>query len=117
MKGRFDIRARLVLAVALLLAACGESPVEVTLAVEGPIVEITLEPRVMILVQVQGRPDLCGYHFLVDSRTEISRSSSNADADIDDLTVGLRVRMWVAGDYSAGCPATGRAARVVIVDD
>src|SRR5262245_2300082 len=81
--GRQHLHGRLALAVTSLLLIVGcSSPVEATLAVEGPIVEMTFDPRLIILVQAA--PNVCGYKFLVDSRTKIFRAGSILTADTDD---------------------------------
>ncbi len=103
-------------AVACLVLAVGcKSSLQPSPTVEGTIVEVTSDP-LAILVE-EPAPNPCGVWFLVDSRTEIrirTSGDSTSPADSDRLRVGVMVSAFADGDMQLGCPARGRAERVIV---
>lgn len=98
----------------LSLIGC-QSPVDVPPAVVGTIIQVQTDPF-RILIEEDG-PEPCGYWFAVDSRTIVRVSVSTgatSRAGASDLRVGVRVSAWADGEMLLSCPASGRAAKVLI---
>lgn len=91
-------------------------------AITGPIVARNVDTPTS-----DGRPtihvkeipnDPCGIIFALEPDTEIARRTDEdalVAAAVDELTVGLPVRVWARGGIAESCPAQGVADAVEIL--
>ena len=103
-----------------LLLGCGSpSEPESPAMIEGPIVarEVDLASVSRPSIHVKEHPDEeCGIVFGLDD-TEIMRQTARGsveDAEVEDLRVGVRVRVW-ASIVAESCPGQSSADTVVIL--